>query len=111
MVMKKYLPLVIVFFVLIAVPVVLVADSHMSGSKDGKMAAEEVDLEEAKVTFEETCSKCHATSRALGAKKDKEGWEKTVSRMAAYHKRQKGGPISDEDQNAIVQYLVENAGK
>ena len=108
--MKKYVPLVIAFFVLIAVPVVLVADGHMSGSKE-KMAEQEVDLEEAKVIFEDICSKCHATSRALNKKKDMAGWEKTVGRMASYHKRQKGGPISGEDQNAIVQYLVENAGK
>ena len=103
--MKKYVPLLIAFFVLIAVPVALVADSHMS------KAAEEVDLEAAKVTFQDICSKCHATSRALNKKKDLAGWQNTVKRMASYHERQKGGPVSDEDQNAIVQYLVEVAGK
>jgi hypothetical protein len=70
-----------------------------------------VDLEAAKVTFEATCAKCHALSRPLGKKKDAEGWQRTVKRMAGYHKSRLGSEIPEEDQNAIIQYLLENAGK
>jgi hypothetical protein len=31
--------------------------------------------------------------------------------MSSYHKRQKGKAISEEDQKAIVQYLLSVAGK
>ena len=76
-----------------------------------KMAAGDVDLGAAKAVFEQTCSKCHALSRPLGKKKDQAGWESTVQRMAAYYQRKMGSPITEEDQKAIVQYLVSVAGK
>jgi cytochrome c5 len=100
----RVLPILVSIFILFAVSMTFVV-------VDSSTAAEKVDLEAAKGTFEETCSKCHATSRALGKKKDQAGWVQTVSRMAAYHERQKGAPVSEEDQNAIVHYLVEMAGK
>ena len=109
--MKKYITLAVAAFILVVVPFTLMAMSHGSGEGKTEMVSEEYNAEEAKTTFEETCSKCHATSRALRAKKDIEGWKKTVSRMASYHKRQKGEPIPEEDQAAIVQYLLEVAGK
>jgi hypothetical protein len=70
----------------------------------------ELDMEAAKATFENYCSKCHATSRPLGKKKDQAGWEKTVSRMSGYHKKF-GAEIPEEDRNTIIKYLVEVAGK
>ena len=109
--MKRAFPIALSIMILFAVSMTFVAVDSSTAGEAKKMAAEEVDLEAAKVTFEETCSKCHATSRALNKKKDQAGWEKTVGRMSSYHKNKKGGPISEEDQNAIVQYLVENAGK
>ena len=108
--MKRVFPIALSIFILFAVSMAFVAvDSSTAG--EAKEMAAEVDMDAAKVIFEETCSKCHATSRPLGKKKDQDGWEKTVTRMSSYHERQKGGPISDEDQNAIVQYLVSVAGK
>ena len=71
--MRKYIPLAVVILVLVAVPMTLMAMSHGSGEKE--MAAQPVDLEAAKVTFEETCSKCHNINRPLGKKKDQAGWE------------------------------------
>lgn len=69
-----------------------------------------MDMEAAKTLFEETCSKCHATSRPLGKKKDQAGWEKTVTRMSGYHKKF-GAEIPEEDRNTIIKYLVKVAGK
>lgn len=109
--MKRVFPIALSIFILFAVSMAFVVVETSNAGETKEMATEEVDLEAAKVTFEETCAKCHATSRALKTKKDMAGWEKTVGRMASYHKRQKGGPISDEDQNSIVQYLVSVAGK
>lgn len=70
-----------------------------------------VDMEAAKATFENTCSKCHALSRAMAKKKDLAGWQATVKRMSTNHRIRFGEEISQEDQEAIVQYLLENAGK
>ncbi|MDF1526493.1 MAG: hypothetical protein RRA15_04725 [bacterium] len=111
--MNRVLPIALSIFILLAVSMTIVAvDSSTATADEAKsMAAAEVDLDAAKVTFEEICSKCHATSRTLGKKKDQDGWEKTVTRMSSYHERQKGGAISEEDQNAIVQYLGSVAGK
>jgi len=95
--MHKMIPILLAFAVLIVAPLTGVAE-------------EMVDMEAAKVTFEETCSKCHDLKRPLGKSKDQPGWERTVSRMSGYHKRF-GGPIPPEDQEAIIQYLLANAGK
>ena len=109
--MNRVFPIALSIFILFAVSIAFVAVDSSNAGEAKEMASQEVDLETAKVTFEDTCSKCHATSRALGKKKDQAGWEKTVTRMSSYHKRQLGGPISDENQNAIVQYLLSVAGK
>jgi hypothetical protein len=101
--MNKMIPVLVALLVLIAVPLGVTAD-------EAAPAVEQVDMEAAKVTFEETCSKCHDLKRPLGKSKDQRGWERTVSRMSGYHKRF-GGPIPPEDQDAIIQYLLVNAGK
>ena len=109
--MKRAIPIALSVFILFAVSMAFVAVDSSTASEMKEVATQEVDLEAAKVTFEETCSKCHATSRALGKKKDQDGWQSTVTRMSSYHERQKGGAISDKDQNSIVQYLLSVAGK
>ena len=109
--MNRVFPIALSIFILFAVSMTIVAVDSSTAGEAKEMAAEPVDLEAAKVTFEDVCSRCHATSRPLGKKKDQAGWESTVERMSSYHKRQKGGPISDEDQSAIIQYLVSVAGK
>ena len=109
--MKSLFPVVITLIVLIAVPLTLMAAGSAPATDAKEMAAEPVDMEAAKVTFETTCSKCHATSRPLGKKKDQAGWEKTVSRMSSYHLKKMGKAIPEEDQEAVVQYLLSVAGK
>ena len=105
--MRKLFPyLLIVAMFLVAVPIAATVDN--ASAADEKV--EKVNMEAAKETFENMCSKCHATSRALSRQKDRAGWEGTVNRMSKYHERF-GGPISEEDVKGIVEYLVENAGK
>ena len=101
--MKKMIPVLLALLVFAVVPFVVTAD-------EAAPAGEKVDMEAAKVNFEETCSKCHDLKRPLGKTKDQASWERTVGRMSGYHKRF-GGPIPDADQAAIVQYLLVNAGK
>ena len=101
--MKKFVLFSVVILIFVTVPVAFVASNVT--------AAEKVDLEAAKATFEETCSQCHALSRPLGKKKDQAQWESTVSRMSSYHERRLGGAIPEKDQKAIVQYLLSAAGK
>ena len=72
----------------------------------GAVAAEDFDLEAAKSLFDSKCSLCHSPDRALRKSKDRQGWEKTVSRM----KRYASGEIGDEDAAAIVEYLVHVRG-
>ena len=95
--MKMIIPVLLALAVLTLAPLAGVAE-------------EMVDMEAAKVTYETTCSKCHDLGRALGKTKDQPGWERTVSRMSGYHKRF-GGPMPPGDQEAIIQYLLVNAGK
>jgi len=109
--MKRVFPFAIALFVVVGISLSFVTADKVRASGMKEVTSEAVDLEAAKVIFEATCSKCHATSRPLGKKKDQEGWTQTVSRMSSYHKRQKGSAISEEDQNAIVQYLGSVAGK
>jgi mono/diheme cytochrome c family protein len=109
--MKRSFSLGLIVLVLFAVAVTFVAVDSSTAGETKEMAVEAVDLEAAKVTFEATCAKCHTLKRPLGKKKDQAGWESTVERMSSYHKRQKGMAISEEDQTAIVQYLLSVAGK
>ena len=109
--MRKFFPFVVVLFVLIAVPMTLMATGTSPGTEAQEVAAEPVDMEVAKATFEATCAKCHSLKRPLGKKKDQAGWEKTVTRMSSYHKRRKWGAIPEDDQKVIVQYLLSVAGK
>jgi hypothetical protein len=103
--MKRIFPVVVTFLVVVMMAAFAIGDSH----KGTKMDVE-IDLEAAKATFEGYCGKCHDLDRALGKKKDKDGWEKTVERMSGYHKRF-GNRIPEEDEDAIIEYLVREAGK
>ena len=109
--MRTIFPFAVVLFVLIAVPMTLMATGTSSGIESQEVAGEPIDMEAAQVTFEATCAKCHSLKRPLGKKKDQAGWEKTITRMSSHHKKQKGRAISEEDQKAIVQYLLSVAGK
>jgi mono/diheme cytochrome c family protein len=102
--MNKMIPVLVALLVLIAVPLGVTAD-------EAAPAVEQVDMEAAKVTFETTCSQCHKLQRPLAASKGQVSWEKTVNRMSGYHKQRFRTHIPEEDQKAIVQYLLVNAGK
>lgn len=59
-----------------------------------------------KELFEKKCSSCHSLSRPLGQTMDRNGWAATVTRMQKVN----GCPITDDEANAIVDYLVKVRG-
>ena len=102
--MKRIFPLIVV------VLMVLIFTPFAVGKDKSDSMGEKATMEKAKASFEEYCGKCHGLDRPLGKVKDKGGWESTVERMSGYHKRF-GGPIPEDDVDAIVEYLVKVAGK
>jgi mono/diheme cytochrome c family protein len=109
--MRRIFPVLMSVFLLLTFSMIFVSvNSHAAADSKGS-ASKEIDLKAAKATFEKTCSQCHSINRPLGKKKDKAGWEQTVTRMSSYHARRFNGPISEQDQAAIVQYLASVAGK
>jgi alcohol dehydrogenase (cytochrome c) len=53
-----------------------------------------------------TCSKCHSLANITGQRKDRDGWNASITRMIAY-----GATGSDEDFAQILDYLTKNFGK
>jgi cytochrome c5 len=102
--MKRIFPILVVALMVLSMKSFAVAmDTKTAGNGTVDMAA-------GKTLFEQTCGKCHGLDRPLGKQKDRAGWEKTVDRMSEYHKRF-GGPIPQDTRKAIVDYLVQVAGK
>ncbi|MEW6263306.1 MAG: hypothetical protein AB1641_09525 [Thermodesulfobacteriota bacterium] len=54
-----------------------------------------------KALFEEKCSRCHETNRALIKTKTLDGWKDTVKRMMG----KKNAAISKQEAELITQYL------
>jgi cytochrome c5 len=55
--------------------------------------------------LEDRCTECHALERTTSASKSRDQWDQTVTRMIGH-----GAELSDEEQAALVDYLVENYG-
>lgn len=54
-----------------------------------------------KVVMESSCGECHGVDKVVNTKKDRAGWESTVSRMIA-----KGAAVNPEEKAALIEYLV-----
>ena len=61
---------------------------------------------DAKALFESKCNLCHNIERPKSKKKSFDGWKTTVMRM----KNVNGCPLTDEEAEIIIKYLVENYG-
>ncbi len=55
--------------------------------------------------LEERCSVCHKSDRPKSAKKSKEEWQKTVTRMIG-----KGAKLSDKEKATLIDYLSASSG-
>jgi mono/diheme cytochrome c family protein len=60
-----------------------------------------------KSLFKRKCGLCHSIKRPMSKRKTKEEWKKTVMRM----KDTNGCPITDEQAEAIIQYLSQHYRK
>ncbi len=78
----------------------------LSGVWHHSQASEEGGRINAEQLFERKCSICHSISRPKSKKKSKQGWTSTVMRM----KNKNGCPITDEEAEAIINYLAEKFG-
>src|SRR6201996_6431495 len=52
-----------------------------------------------------TCSKCHSLANVTSQRKNRDGWNATITRMVGY-----GATGSDEDFAQILDYLAKNYG-
>jgi competence protein ComEA len=59
-----------------------------------------------KAELEKVCSACHGAEMVIGIKQDKAGWESTVDDMVS-----RGATGTDQELDAIVNYLATNMGK
>jgi len=59
-----------------------------------------------KTELEKVCSACHGAEMVMGVKQDKAGWESTVDDMVS-----RGATGTDQELDAIVNYLATNMGK
>ncbi len=55
--------------------------------------------------LEERCTACHTLGRVTQAQKTREEWGQTVTRMVG-----KGAQLSEDEQNALTEYLAETYG-
>jgi competence protein ComEA len=56
-----------------------------------------------KEATQKICANCHELEKSFSIKQDREGWQRTVNKMVAL-----GAKGSDDDLNAVVEYLVKN---
>lgn len=93
--MKKFLSVIIGSLILVA------GLWHYAAASGGGDKTDVIQL------FESKCSLCHSIERPKSKKKSKEEWQKTVMRM----KNTNGCPITDEQAEMIIDYLVEAYGQ
>ena len=55
---------------------------------------------------QERCAVCHSLDRVELVQKSRQGWERTVSRMVG-----KGADLNEDEQAAVIEYLVEIYGR
>lgn len=56
-----------------------------------------------KEATQKICARCHELEKSFSLKQDREGWQRTVSKMVAL-----GAKGTDEELNAVIDYLVKN---
>lgn len=57
-------------------------------------------------TFTATCSKCHTPERILAARRTKTDWEGILEKMTKL-----GAPVTDENYDTLMDYLLRRYGK
>jgi len=84
----------------------LLISTVIIGSSYGVVLAGESMSPDPASLYEKKCSICHAIERSKSKNKSEKSWRQTVMRM-----KKNGAPITDEEAEAIIDYLSENHGK
>ncbi|TWI73200.1 quinohemoprotein amine dehydrogenase alpha subunit-like protein [Desulfobotulus alkaliphilus] len=63
-------------------------------------------LAEGENLLQNRCTSCHGAGKITRAKKDRNGWERTVRRM-----EQKGVQLTDAERSLLIHYLATSYGK
>ena len=71
----------------------------------GEQPAEPAPEGDGAALLEERCATCHGLDRTTSARKTREQWEQTVTRMVA-----KGAELNAEEQDILIAYLAETYG-
>ena len=56
--------------------------------------------------FQAACSKCHPSDRIVAARRTKTQWEETLEKMTKL-----GAPITDDNYDILLSYLIHHYGK
>ncbi len=75
-------------------------------SSGGAVYAEEETGVDAKALFNQKCSICHSIDSPKSKKKAADEWKSTVMRM----KNVNGAPVTDDEAQAIIDYLSKHFG-
>ncbi|TYT74460.1 c-type cytochrome [Desulfobotulus mexicanus] len=63
-------------------------------------------MAEGESLLQNRCTSCHGAGKITRAKKDRNGWERTVRRM-----EQKGVQLTDAERTLLLNYLATSYGK
>ncbi|MBI3471380.1 MAG: cytochrome c, partial [Candidatus Solibacter usitatus] len=69
----------------------------------GVALAQELPDGPGRAQVEKLCRQCHELARSISPRQDRDGWNHTMTRMAAF-----GMKTSDQDYAQVVDYLVKN---
>lgn len=69
----------------------------------GAALAQELPDGPGRAQVEKLCKQCHELARSISPRQDRDGWNHTMTRMAAF-----GMKTSDQDYAQVVDYLVKN---
>lgn len=69
----------------------------------GVALAQELPDGPGRAQVEKLCKQCHELARSISPRQDRDGWNHTMTRMAAF-----GMKTSDQDYAQVVDYLVKN---
>jgi cytochrome c5 len=87
----------VLFFAVIAVVTLLLTG----------VFAEEQKKIDGKAIFEQKCIKCHSVEKFKSMQHDRQGWEIILNRM----QRSKNCVLSDDEVNAVSEYLAKKYGE
>jgi mono/diheme cytochrome c family protein len=94
------LPMAMVLFIMIIILIVCGQVSSQQAQSPQPAVSKQQPVAGASL-LDSRCSVCHSADKAKKAKKDSQGWEKTVTRMMV-----KGAQLTETEKVVLVDYLA-----